>query len=144
LPGFHAHNRKKETATMKELRRREVAALAPRMSIVYRAVDQLKPEPANARRHSKKQLRQIAESIKIFGFNVPILTDREGKVVAGHGRLLACRLLGITEAPTLCLDHLTAAQTRAFMIADNRLTEIAAWAETDGRRRSSRRQRSQL
>jgi hypothetical protein len=128
LPGFHAlHNRKKETAMMKERRRHEAAARAPRMSIVYRAVDQLKPDPANARRHSKKQIRQIAESIQTFGFNVPILTDHEGKVVAGHGRLLACRLLGITEVPTLCLDHLTAAQARAFMIADNRLTEIATW-----------------
>jgi hypothetical protein len=94
---------------------------------VYRAVDQLKLDPANARRHSKKQIRQIAESIKTFGFNVPILIDHDGKVVAGHGRLLACRLLGMTEVPTLCLDHLTAAQARAFMIADNRLTEIATW-----------------
>jgi hypothetical protein len=120
-------NRKKETAMMKELRRREAADHAPRMSIVYRAVDQLKLDPANARRHSKKQIRQIAESIKTFGFNVPILIDHDGKVVAGHGRLLACRLLGMTEVPTLCLDHLTAAQARAFMIADNRLTEIATW-----------------
>jgi hypothetical protein len=120
-------NRKKGTAMMKELRRREAADHAPRMSIVYRAVDQLKLDPANARRHSKKQIRQIAESIKTFGFNVPILIDHDGKVVAGHGRLLACRLLGMTEVPTLCLDHLTAAQARAFMIADNRLTEIATW-----------------
>jgi hypothetical protein len=90
-------NRKKETAMMKELRRREAADHAPRMSIVYRAVDQLKLDPANARRHSKKQIRQIAESIKTFGFNVPILIDHDGKVVAGHGRLLACRLLGMTE-----------------------------------------------
>ncbi len=112
---------------MKELRRREAADRAPRMSIVCRAVDQLKPDPTNARRHSKKQIQQIADSIKTFGFNVPILIDRDGKVVAGHGRLLACRPLGITEVPTLCLDHLTAAQARAFMIADNRLTEIATW-----------------
>jgi len=112
---------------IKEPRHREAANRAPRMSIVYRAVDQLKPDPANARRHSKKQIRQIAESIKTFGFNVPILIDHDGKVVAGHGRWLACRLLGITEVPTLCLDHLTAAQARAFMIADNRLTEIATW-----------------
>jgi len=95
--------------------------------IVYRAIDQLTPDPANPRRHSKKQIRQIAESIRIFGFNVPILIDREGKVIAGHGRLLACRELGVTEVPTLCLDHLTPAQARAFMIADNRLTEIATW-----------------
>ena len=120
-------NRKKEIAMMKELRRREAADHAPRMSIVYRAVDQLKLDPANARRHSKKQIGQIAESIKTFGFNVPILIDHDGKVVAGHGRLLACRLLGMTEVPTLCLDHLTTAQARAFMIADNRLTEIATW-----------------
>src|SRR5882757_10957750 len=59
--------------------------------------------------------------------NVPILTDREGNVVCGHGRLSACRELGWSEVPTLCLDHLTPAQARAFMIADNRLTEIPTW-----------------
>jgi len=105
----------------------EAAGLAAQMLIVYRAIDQLTPDPANPRRHSKKQIRQIAESIRIFGFNVPILIDREGKVIAGHGRLLACRELGVTEVPTLCLDHLTPAQVRAFMISDNRLTEIATW-----------------
>jgi DNA modification methylase len=99
----------------------------PRMSIVYRAIDQLTPDPANPRRHSKKQIRQIANSLKAFGFNVPILIDRQSKVIAGHGRLLACRELGITEVPTLCLDHLTPAQARAFMIADNKLVENADW-----------------
>jgi DNA modification methylase len=97
------------------------------MSIVYRAIDQLKPDPNNARRHSKKQIRQIAHSIKAFGFNVPILIDRDENVIAGHGRLLACRELGMTVVATLCLDHLTPAQARAFMIADNRLSEIATW-----------------
>jgi len=97
------------------------------MLIVYRAIDALTPDPANPRCHSRKQIRQIAESIRVFGFNVPILIDREGKIIAGHDRLLACRELGITEVPTLCLDHLTQAQARAFMIADNRLTEIASW-----------------
>src|ERR1700719_1334384 len=63
----------------------------------------------------------------LFGFNVPILIDRDGNIIAGHGRWLACREFGITEVPTLCLDHLTPAQARAFMIADNRLTEIAIW-----------------
>ena len=57
--------------------------------IVYRPIDQLKPDPANPRRHSKKQIRQIANSIEAFGFNVPILIDRDGNVIAGHGRLLA-------------------------------------------------------
>src|SRR5947208_1981129 len=107
--------------------RREAASLAPRISIVYRAIDQLKPDPANPRLHSKKQIRQIANSIEAFGFNVPVLVDAELNVIAGHGRLLACRELGWTEVPTLCLDHLTPAQARAFMIADNRLTEISSW-----------------
>ena len=95
------------------------------MSVVYRRVDDLKPDPRNPRLHSKKQIRQIASSIETFGFNVPVLVDAELKVICGHGRLLACRELGWSEVPTLCLDHLTPTQTRAFMIADNRLTEIA-------------------
>src|SRR6202047_2416297 len=103
------------------------ASVPSRLSVVYRRIDDLKPDPANPRLHSKKQIRQIANSIEVFGFIVPILIDRDGKVIAGHGRLLACRLLGITEVPTLCLDHLTPEQARAFMIADNRLTEIAVW-----------------
>jgi hypothetical protein len=61
----------------------------PRMSVVYRPLDQLKPDPTNARSHSHKQIRQIARSIETFGFNVPILVDAELKVIAGHGRLLA-------------------------------------------------------
>jgi DNA modification methylase len=97
------------------------------MAIVYRAIDTLKPDPTNPRRHSKKQIRQIADSIKVFGFIVAILIDRNGKIICGHGRLMAARALGITEVPTVCFDHLTEAQIRAFMIADNRLTEIAIW-----------------
>jgi DNA modification methylase len=97
------------------------------LNIVYRRVDELKPDPANPRRHTKQQIRKIAESIRAFGFNVPVLIDREENVVAGHGRLLACGELGLREVPTLCLDHLTPAQARAFRIADNRLTEISEW-----------------
>jgi DNA modification methylase len=95
--------------------------------IIYRRIDELKPDPANPRRHSKKQIRQIANSIRAFGFNVPILIDRDGNVIAGHGRLLAARELGMTEVPTLCLDHLTPTQVRAYRIADNKLTENGAW-----------------
>jgi DNA modification methylase len=97
------------------------------LNIVYRRIDELKPDPSNPRRHARKQVRQIAHSITEFGFNVPVLIDRENKVIAGHGRLLACRELGGSEVPTLCLDHLTPAQVRAFRIADNRLTEISTW-----------------
>jgi DNA modification methylase len=87
----------------------------------------LKADPKNPRLHSEKQVQQIARSIEAFGFNVPLLVDAEMQVVAGHGRLQACQLLGITEVPTISLEHLTEAQARAFMIADNRLTENATW-----------------
>ncbi len=100
------------------------------LSVCYLPIEQLKPDPRNARVHDKKQVRQIASSIESFGFNVPILIDGENNVVAGHGRILAAKLLGLDEAPTVRLDHLTGAQRRAFAIADNRLTEIASW---DGR-----------
>jgi ParB-like chromosome segregation protein Spo0J len=101
------------------------AGVLPRISIEYRPIERLKPNLANPRRHSKKQVRQIADSIRVFGFNVPVLVDADLNLVAGHGRLLACRELGMSEVPTICLDHLTPAQVRVFMIADNRLTEIA-------------------
>jgi ParB-like chromosome segregation protein Spo0J len=83
----------------------------------------LHPDPRNARRHERKQVRQIADSIRAFGFNVPILVDADLKVIAGHGRLLACRQLGQREVPTISLEHLSEAQACAFMIADNRLTD---------------------
>ena len=97
------------------------------LKIVYQRIEDLKPNPANPRHHTRQQIRQIAESIKAFGFNAPILTDRDRNITAGHGRWLACRELGFTEVPTLCLDHLTPEQACAFMIADNRLAEIAVW-----------------
>ena len=72
-----------------------------RWEIIHRPIAELTPDLANPRRHSKKQIRQIADSIKAFGFNVPILITRKGEVIAGHGRLLACGELGWTEVPTL-------------------------------------------
>src|SRR5215468_11176152 len=89
---------------------RTQAARAQPLKVVYRPIEQLRPDPANPRVHNKKQIQQIANSIETFGLNVPILVDRDLKVIAGHGRLLACRKLGVTEVPTLCLDHLTPAQ----------------------------------
>ena len=75
-------------------------------------------------------MRQIARSIEAFGFNVPVLVNADGKVIAGHGRLHACRELGLNEVPTICLEYLTEAQAKAFAIADNSLTENASWDET--------------
>src|ERR1700736_5122947 len=107
--------------------RRPGSGRAKPLKIIYQQIGQLRLDPSNPRVHTKRQIGQIASSIRIFGFNVPVLVDRHGNVVCGHGRLLACRELGMTEVATLCLDHLTSAQARAFMIADNRLTEIATW-----------------
>jgi len=100
---------------------------APRLTISHRFVSSLLPDPENARLHSEKQIAQIAKSIAAFGYNVPILIDKEGKVLAGHGRLAACQLLGWKEVPTITLDHLTPEQARAFMIADNRLSDTSTW-----------------
>ena len=97
------------------------------LAVVWRPVEALRPDPANPRSHSPKQIRRLAQSIGAFGFNVPILVDRGLRVLAGHGRLLAARELGWREVPTILLDHLSEARARAFMIADNRLAEGALW-----------------
>ena len=104
-----------------------IAASQCSLNIISRPRAELKPDPANPRQDSRRQIRQIAKSISTFGFNVPVLVDAELNVIAGHGRLLACGELGIDEVPTLRLDHLTPAQARAFRIADNKLTENATW-----------------
>jgi hypothetical protein len=97
--------------------------------VIYRLIAELKFNPKNPRTHSRRQIQQIKRSLKAFGFVVPVLIDARGNVIAGHGRILAALLLGLTEVPTICLDHLTAAQAQAFMIADNRLTENSEWNE---------------
>ncbi len=100
---------------------------AGRVQVIYRPISELKLDPKNPRAHSPRQVRQIARSIDTFGFNVPVLIDANSKVIAGHGRILACQLLGHTEVPTISLEHLSEAQAKAFMIADNRLTENSSW-----------------
>jgi ParB-like chromosome segregation protein Spo0J len=74
---------------------------------VVRPLAELKLDARNPRLHSPKQIKQIARSIEAFGFNVPVLVDAAGQVIAGHGRVLACRQLGWTEVPTIQLDHLS-------------------------------------
>jgi hypothetical protein len=104
-------------------------AVPRRIAIVYRELATLKLDPHNPRVHSKKQIEQIARSIRAFGFNVPILINAQNKILAGHGRILACRQLGWSEVPTIMLEHLTPEQAQAFLIADNKLTENASWDE---------------
>jgi ParB-like chromosome segregation protein Spo0J len=87
------------------------------MSIVYRPINEPKLNSKNPRAHSRKQIQQLARSIEAFGFNVPVLIDANLNVIAGHGRIAACQLLGVKEVPTIQLDHLTEEQARAFLIA---------------------------
>lgn len=96
-------------------------------SLVWRRLDDLAPHPRNARTHSRKQITKIAASIEQFGFTNPVLTDAESRIVAGHGRVEAAKLLGLEQVPTIRLDHLSEEQLRAYVIADNKLAEIAGW-----------------
>jgi DNA modification methylase len=100
-----------------------------RVEITYRQVRELGLDPKNPRTHTPRQIRQIARSIDQFGFNVPVLVDATLKVIAGHGRVMACQQLGWSEVPTIALEHLSDAQAKAFAIADNRLTENSKWDE---------------
>lgn len=111
---------------METMRGSNNCAIRP-MTLVSRPIAALKFNLSNPRLHSRRQIRQIARSINAFGFNVPILVDSDLKIIAGHGRVLAAQELGLNVVPTVCLDHLTEAQVRAFTIADNRLTEISTW-----------------
>jgi DNA modification methylase len=98
-----------------------------RVQVTYRPVSELKLDANNPRAHSPRQVRQIARSMETFGFIVPALIDPQLRVIAGHGRILACRLLGWTQVPTICLDYLSEAQAKVFAIADNRLSENSEW-----------------
>lgn len=98
-----------------------------RLKIVVLKIEHIKPRDGNPRTHSKKQIEQLARSIKQFGFTNPILITEEGNLIAGHGRLAAAQLLGLTEVPTVRLSGMTEAEIRAYVIADNRLAQNAGW-----------------
>lgn len=100
------------------------------LQIEQRPTEQLVPYVRNARTHSAEQVAQIAASIAEFGFVNPILIGEDDVIVAGHGRLLAAQELGLSEVPVIVLDHLSEAQRRALVIADNRLAENAGWDQT--------------
>ena len=102
---------------------------ALRLKVVYRRVDDLTAYERNARTHSTKQINQIAASIGRFGFVNPVLVDGTGTLIAGHGRVQAARQIGMKIVPTVALEHLSDAERRALVIADNRLAELAGWDE---------------
>lgn len=96
-------------------------------AVEQRPLAELIPCGRNARTHSTRQIDQIAKSIERFGFVNPVLVDNEGRVLAGHGRIEAARRLGLTEVPVLSLGAMSDADRRAYIIADNRLAELAGW-----------------
>lgn len=93
------------------------------------SLDRLRPYEKNARTHSSDQVNKIAASILEFGFANPVLVDGRDGIIAGHGRLLAARQLGMKQIPVVVLDHLTDVQRRAYVLADNRLALDAGWDE---------------
>ena len=97
--------------------------------IELKKVDELIPYSKNARLHSEAQVAQIAASIIEFGFTNPVLIDGEKGIIAGHGRLMAAKKLGLKEVPVVVLDHLSETQKKAYIIADNKLAENAGWDE---------------
>ena len=97
------------------------------LAIEWHDPQKLVPYERNPRTHSKKQIEQIAASIREFGFTNPVLIDGERRIIAGHGRVAAAKLLGMDRVPTIRLEHLSEAQKRAYIIADNRLAELAGW-----------------
>src|SRR3954470_9511643 len=87
----------------------------------------LRPNPKNARTHSRKQIRQIADSIERFGFTSPVIADENYAVLAGHGRVEAAKLLGRRTVPTIIVRDLSDAERRAYILADNKIAENAGW-----------------
>jgi DNA modification methylase len=106
---------------------RGVAAMKTVNKLVERDISSLRPYARNARTHSRKQIKQIAASIERFGFTNPVLVSDEGEIIAGHGRVEAAKLLGIKTVPTLALSHLSEAERRAYVMADNKLALNAGW-----------------
>jgi DNA modification methylase len=97
------------------------------VNIEHTLICDLRPYSGNARTHSKKQIAQIAKSIKRFGFCNPVLIDDDNQIIAGHGRIEAAKFLGIDAVPTVRLSHLSDAEKRAYILADNKLAEKAGW-----------------
>jgi DNA modification methylase len=102
-------------------------APAGRAQVEWAPIQTLRPNPRNARTHSRKQLRQIAASLRKFGFLNPVLVDDADVILAGHGRVEAAKLEGLAQVPVIRFDHLTEAQKRAYVIADNKIAERAGW-----------------
>lgn len=103
------------------------SSVKTQLNIAYESVQQLNPAPSNPRKHSDHQIKALTKSIKAFGFNIPIAVNANNQVIAGHARLDAAKRMGLSEVPVIRLDHLSDEQAKAFLIADNRLSEMSEW-----------------
>ena len=112
---------------METLAAKGIGSSSTRLSIQYRRIESLTPNPNNPRVHTDRQIQKIARSIEAFGFVFPVVIRPSGQVVAGHGRVQAARLLHLSEIPTVALQHLEESQLTALMLADNRLCEQSEW-----------------
>jgi len=101
--------------------------MAQVIEIIHRKTAELTPYAKNSRTHSSQQIDQIIASIREFGFTNPVLVDKEGGIIAGHGRLLAANRLGMLEIPTILLENLTETQKKAYIIADNKIALNSGW-----------------
>ncbi len=99
------------------------------LEIIYLSPDQLKLDPRNPRTHGKRHIKQLVKSIEAFGFNAPVLIDEDDSVIAGHGRVAAALLMKLSSVPAVRLSHLSEHQRRAYMVADNRLSDLSSWNE---------------
>lgn len=100
---------------------------AEKRNLEYLSPDDLIPYANNAKKHPKDQVLRISKSIKEFGFNAPVIIDSKNNIVAGHGRILAAKKLKLETVPCVRVDHLTEKQKKAYILADNRLTELGEW-----------------
>ena len=119
----HMHDRNKngDPGTRTDERRSKRPRGVGQLALV--PIGALRADPCNPRKHSRIQVRAIAQSINAFGFNAPILVDKRNQIVAGHGRYEAAQLLGLESIPVINLDHLTEAQALAYLLADNKIAE---------------------
>src|SRR5688572_14503360 len=99
------------------------------LQIEYLSPGNLQPMPGTPRKHPKSQIRSLIKSIEAFGFNVPVLIDGTQRIIAGHARVEAAKKIGMDNIPAIRVEHLSEAQVKAFLIADNRLAELSTWDE---------------
>jgi DNA modification methylase len=128
MAGSNKSRFKRTITTLKE--RAASRTLSPRRQLEFLAITDLTPDPRNSRKHDRAQIRDLARCMEAFGFNAPILIDKHRRIIAGHARWEAAKLLGLTQVPVIRLEHLTEIEARAYALADNQLGDRSAWDDS--------------